>query len=172
MWAAHHGFPHRVALLLAAGVDPDGRGTRHPVLKGRTALEVALAARPRERRGRSCATAARASRSSTTAQTVEAAYMRADASVTAPPPPGLIVRAAEYGRADVVALLLERGADVNAMPGRATALHEAALRGDRALVDQLLAAGADPALHDREFGSTPAGWAEHAGHAELAERLR
>ena len=42
MWAAHSGFAHRVELLLAAGVDPDGRGTRHPILGGRTALEEAL----------------------------------------------------------------------------------------------------------------------------------
>ena len=42
MWAALEGFPRRVELLLGAGVDPDGQGTRHPVLKGRSALEVAL----------------------------------------------------------------------------------------------------------------------------------
>ena len=42
MWAALEGFPRRVALLLDNGVDPDGKGTRHPILKDRTALEVAL----------------------------------------------------------------------------------------------------------------------------------
>ena len=54
------------------------------------------------------------------------------------------------------------------MPGRATALHEAALRGDRPLVDLLLAAGADPSIRDREFNADAAGWATHAGHHDLA----
>ena len=47
-----------------------------------------------------------------------------------PPPPGLIVRAAANGRADVVALLLEHGAGVDETDGRATALHEAAFHGN------------------------------------------
>ena len=97
--------------------------------------------------------------------------MCADPSVTAPPPPGLIVRAAEHGRADAIALLLARGADVNALSHRGSALHEAALRGDRAVVDQLLAAGADPSLRDREFRADAAGWAAHAGHTDLAAFL-
>jgi ankyrin repeat protein len=171
MWAAHHGHPHRVELLVAAGVDPDGRGTRHPLLKGRTALEVALLHGHGEVAGTLREAGAREPRL-TAEERVEAAYMRADATVQAPPPPGLIVRAAEYGRADVIALLVDRGADVNAFSGRATALHEAALRGNRELVDVLLAAGADPALHDREFDATPAGWADHAGHTTLAEFLK
>jgi ankyrin repeat protein len=171
MWAALYGFAHRISLLLTAGVDPDGRGTEHPILHGRAALEVALL--------HGHADAARILRGGgarepelSTAQEVEAAYMRADASVTAPPPPGLLVRAAEHGRAEAVALLLARGADVNAMPHRATALHEAALRGDRALVDLLLAAGADPTLRDREFNADAAGWASHAGHHDLAAYIK
>jgi ankyrin repeat protein len=170
MWAALQGFPHRVELLVGAGVDPDGRGTRHPILQGRHALELALA--------HGHADVARVLRAAgatepelTDAERVEVAYMAADASVTAPPPPGLIVRAAASGNAAAVALLLERGADVNAMPGRATALHEAAFRGDRALVDLLLAAGADPTIRDREFNADAAGWASHAGHTALAARL-
>ena len=67
--------------------------------------------------------------------------------------------------------MLARGADVNAFGERGAALHEAALRNDTALAEQLVAAGADLTLCDREFGSTPAGWASFAGHAELAERL-
>ena len=90
--------------------------------------------------------------------------MAADASITDPPPPGLIARAAAQGNAAAVALLLERGADVNAFGERATALHEAAWRNDTALVDLLLAAGADRTLRDRQFGATASGWAAHAGH--------
>jgi ankyrin repeat protein len=171
MWAALQGYAHRVGLLLAAGVDPDGRGTRHPILRGRSALEVALGHGHTE-----TAAALRAAGAAepelTDAERVEAAYMAADPTVTAPPPPGLIVRAAESGAAAAVALLLERGADVNAMPGRATALHEAAVRGDRPLVDILLAAGADPTIRDREFNADAAGWAAHAGHTDLAAHLK
>ena len=39
------------------------------------------------------------------------------------------------------------------------------------LVDQLLAAGADPSLRDREFHADAAGWAAHAGHTDLAAFL-
>ena len=170
MWAAHQGFAHRVELLLAAGVDPGGSGTEHPILGGRAALEEAL------RNGHTdAARVLRAGGASEpgldAAQAIEAAYMCADPSVTAPPPPGLIVRAAEHGRADAIALLLARGADVNELSHRGSALHEAALRGDRAVVDQLLAAGADPSLRDREFRADAAGWAAHAGHTDLAAFL-
>jgi hypothetical protein len=171
MWAAYHGFWERVALLIDAGVDPDGRGTRHPILKARSALEVALLGGHSRVAVVLRAAGAREPRLDA-AQAVEAAYMRADASVTEPPPPGLIVRAAERGRGDVIALLLARGADVNAFGDRATALHEAALRGDTALVEQLLAAGADRTVRDRQFDADAAGWAEHAGHNNLAAHLR
>jgi ankyrin repeat protein len=97
--------------------------------------------------------------------------MAADATVTEPPPPGLLAHAASQGNADAVGLLLERGADVNAFGARATALHEAAWRNDTELIETLLRAGADRTLRDREFGGTPAAWAAHAGHKELAERL-
>ena len=64
--------------------------------------------------------------------------MAADPAVSDPPPPGLIARAAAQGNAAAVALLLERGADVNAFGERATALHEAAWRNDTELVEALL----------------------------------
>ena len=170
MWAALEGFPGRVTLLLEAGVDPDGQGTRHPVLKGRTALEVALLEGHTAVADALRAAGAREPELER-AQRVEAAYMAADASITDPPPPGLIARAAAQGNAAAVELLLERGADVNAFGERATALHESAWRDDTALVDLLLAAGADRTLRDRQFGATASGWAAHAGHPALAERL-
>ncbi|WP_053225858.1 ankyrin repeat domain-containing protein [Solirubrobacter soli] len=170
MWAAVEGFAHRVELLTRAGVDPDGRGTAHPILEGRGALELALAHGHTDV-VRALRAAGATEPELTEAERVEAAYMAADVSVTAPPPPGLIARAAASSKADAVALLLERGADVNAMPGRATALHEAAFRGDRAIVDLLLAAGADRTIRDREFNADAAGWASHAGHTSLATHL-
>jgi hypothetical protein len=36
----------------------------------------------------------------------------------------------------------------------------------------LLDAGADPSARDALYGSTPAGWAEHAGHQTAAAALR
>ena len=97
--------------------------------------------------------------------------MRGDAAATGSPPPALLVRAAANGHIAAVRLMLERGADVNARE-RATALHEAALRGDRDLVEMLLDHGADPSVHDAYHGATPAGWAAYAGHDALAEYLR
>ena len=43
----------------------------------------------------------------------------------------------------------------------ATALHVAAFHGHRAIVDLLLAAGADVNARDGTHGATPAGWAIH-----------
>ncbi|MEJ7597363.1 MAG: hypothetical protein WKG01_05590 [Kofleriaceae bacterium] len=37
---------------------------------------------------------------------------------------------------------------------------------------QLIARGADRALRDTEYDGTPADWAAHAGHVELAAMLR
>jgi hypothetical protein len=39
------------------------------------------------------------------------------------------------------------------------------------VAELLLELGADPARRDARFRATPAGWAEHAGHAELAAWL-
>ena len=69
--------------------------------------------------------------------------------------------------------LLARGVspDARDAPSGATALHHAAWRGLRGVVDVLLAAGADPRLRDREHDATPAEWARHAGRDDLARRL-
>ncbi len=71
----------------------------------------------------------------------------------------------------VCALLLARGADVNARQhGGWTSLHAAAQPGDRVLTKSLLAAGADAALPN-DAGETPAAIAAASGHAELAALL-
>jgi ankyrin repeat protein len=51
------------------------------------------------------------------------------------------------------------------------ALHEAAYAGDRELCELLLGLGADPTLRDTSFDATPAGWARHSHHDELAAWL-
>jgi ankyrin repeat protein len=73
---------------------------------------------------------------------------------------------------DVVAYLLERGADPN-IPGALghTALHVAAMRGWPQLTKLLLTHGADPQLEDNA-GRTPIDWAELQGHAHVQSVLR
>ncbi len=68
-------------------------------------------------------------------------------------------------------LLLGHGIEISKIVGKATALHHAAWRGNREAVEFLLAHGADRMIQDLEFRSTPAGWARHAGHTELATLL-
>lgn len=84
--------------------------------------------------------------------------------------PTAIVRAAELRRPHAVRLLVELGWDVDAR-SRGTALHEASWRGDGELVDVLLGLGADPTIRDTVFDGTPAAWAHHGGHPDLAARL-
>jgi ankyrin repeat protein len=81
------------------------------------------------------------------------------------------LNSAAAGRTEVVALLLDAGAPVDAQQhGGYTALHEAALNGNDALVDVLLAHGADVGLTDDER-RTAADHAERNGHTDLAARL-
>ena len=53
-----------------------------------------------------------------------------------------------------------------------TALHEAANRGYLEIVTLLLKHGADATVVEPRWGGTPAGWAEHDGHEEIAILLR
>lgn len=80
------------------------------------------------------------------------------------------------GQAGAAAVLLRHGArgDVLVTPGgqtARTALHEAANRGHRAIVELLLAAGADCTVVEPRWGGTAAGWAAEGGHDELAAAL-
>lgn len=86
------------------------------------------------------------------------------------------VFACVHGHIDAAQLLLEKGAQLNTIPGgfdyAGTGLHYAAFNGHRAMVEFLLAQGADRNIKDTKVDSTPAGWAEHAGHHELLDLLR
>ena len=93
--------------------------------------------------------------------------------------PALVVWAAAQGRLDAVELLVAAGFDVNAFGSNElerrrkwqTALHSAVERNDPPLVERLIELGADRDLRDRRFDGTPADWARHLGHADLADRL-
>jgi ankyrin repeat protein len=85
------------------------------------------------------------------------------------------VFAAMHGHIDAAQLLLEKGAELNTIPGgfdfAGTALHYAALNGHRAMVEFLLERGADRTVLDTKVHSTPAGWAEHSGQLEIRDLL-
>jgi ankyrin repeat protein len=86
------------------------------------------------------------------------------------------VYACMHAQIEAARLLLQHGAELNAVPGgfdyAGTGLHYAALNGQRAMVEFLLQEGADREVKDTKVGSTAAGWAEHGGHLELRDLLR
>lgn len=86
------------------------------------------------------------------------------------------VYACMHGHIVAAKLLLEKGAEINAIPGgfdfAGTGLHYAALNGHRPMVQFLLDHGADLNIKDTKVHSTPAGWAEHGGHTDLLDLLR
>jgi ankyrin repeat protein len=83
-------------------------------------------------------------------------------------------REALSGTADAAHILLEQGANPNAIGDEngATALHVAAWEGARDRIEVLLAHGADRTIVDRTHSGTPAGWADAGGHEDLVELLR
>lgn len=86
------------------------------------------------------------------------------------------VYACMHGHIDAAQLLLDKGAEINTVPGgfdyAGTGLHYAALNGHRAMVEFLLDHGADKNVLDTKVGSTAAGWAEYGEHPELLDLLR
>jgi peptide-methionine (S)-S-oxide reductase len=86
------------------------------------------------------------------------------------------VLAALKGKAEALALLLGLGVDLNApsadLFAHATPVHHAVSSGSLDAVKVLVEAGAALDRRDTVHGGTPLGWAEHAGHAEIASYLR
>jgi len=86
------------------------------------------------------------------------------------------VYACMHGHIETAKLLLDKGAQINVIPGgfdyAGTGLHYAALNGHRAMVEFLLQHGADRNIKDTKVGSTAAGWGDYGGHKELSEFLR
>ena len=76
------------------------------------------------------------------------------------------------GDLEMVKLLIERGADINAIVGpNATALNAAAWRGDETMAAWLLEYGANPDAKDFE-GKTALQRAEENGHESIAALIR
>ncbi len=86
------------------------------------------------------------------------------------------VYACMHGHVEAAKLLLDKGAEINVIPGgfdfAGTGLHYAALNGHRAMIEFLLDHGADKTVKDTKVNSTPAGWAEHGGHTDLLNLLK
>nr|MBA2626311.1 ankyrin repeat domain-containing protein [Acidimicrobiia bacterium] len=178
--AAEAGLEQRVRVLLAHGVDPDHPGT-HPLYEGRAPYEGAVL-----HGNLAIAELLAAAGADTTSvdplsrfigaclageRTVVDRARGADATLLGralEEREDLVARAAELGRPEAIRLLVGLGFDVNARR-RTTALHEAALRGNLTIVVLLVELGADPTIVDTSYDSTPRGWAEHSGHAAVAE---
>jgi len=182
MAAACHGLSDRVRRLLARGVDPEGRGSRHPIYQGRSPVQEAALSGHME--VVSLLVGAGAFWEHDAVDELLAAAMAGDRDAVgrllATDPrlreraierrPHQLVRAAEQNSYDAVALLIELGFDVNARP-RTAPLHEAAMRGNIPVIRLLLDHGADPNVHDTAYDATPAGWAGHHGQAEAQQYL-
>jgi ankyrin repeat protein len=86
------------------------------------------------------------------------------------------VYACMHGHIEVARMLLAKGAQINRIPGgfdfAGSGLHYAALNGHREMSEFLLQHGGDPNIKDEKVGSTPAGWAAHAGHLEIHDYLK
>ena len=182
-WAVWHGMAARVELLLSHGVGPDTMvGGRYDVAP-RPAYAAALTTGHPEVAELLVGYGATAELSAEDA-VLAAVFSGADVDEAMVPRavaarPGLVVWAAELGRPEAVRRAVGLGWDVDArartdvpsdQPWQ-TALHAAAGNGDAAMVELLLELGADPTPTDGRFRSTPAQWAVHADHTELAERL-
>lgn len=75
------------------------------------------------------------------------------------------------GRTDVVSLLLERGADVNAHGNyHISSLLWAAGRGNTQIVQSLISHGAKVNVGDK-YGTTALVWASRKGHTEIVDCL-
>ena len=81
--------------------------------------------------------------------------------------------AARNGHRDVVAYLLDQGADIDAKGFfGATGLHWAAINGHLETVEFLVKRGASLTIRDSRFDATPEEWAQEGGHSSIEAMLR
>lgn len=185
IWAVAMGRKARVGVLLRHGVDPNRPGSGHPSHRGLSAYETAL------RSGSSdlvdMLAAAGAEPPADQLDPVDALLadlLAGDREAARRADPALLGRArarhddavaiaVELRRAEAVQLLVAAGFNVSGAdtPDNATPLHQAAYRGDLAMVRLLVELGADVTRSDPEHHSTPRGWAEHGHHEEVARYL-
>ncbi|MFC9694273.1 ankyrin repeat domain-containing protein [Kribbella sp. NPDC056951] len=176
VFASSAGLLRRVELVLAQGIDPEGRGTEHPAFGGHRAYEFAAVqghteiaellrahgAAPLDDIHELYAAAWRGESPSVDAGLAARAVARN---------PHLVMRAAETGQTQALEPLQRLGFDVNNMAGAAP-IHRAALNGHLATVKRLVELGADPWLHDRMYDADALGWAEHNQQKAVADYLK
>jgi hypothetical protein len=85
--------------------------------------------------------------------------------------------ASQFGRVEIVRMLLDAGVDPNRFNpvgghSHSTPLHQAALAGHLDVVRFLVERGARTDIEDILYHSTPLGWAEHGGKADIVEYLQ
>lgn len=173
--AATKGFTERVELLLRHGADPTGVN----FYDGRTHYENALLNGFREiadmlvRAGAEPAELSPENRFRAACMSGDEAAARA-ALVDTPDSlndTGALTAAASLGNVAALRCMLNLGADPNAAAeDGTTALHQAAWHDQRAAAELLIEHGARP-LRDANHESTPAGWADHAGHPAMRDYL-
>lgn len=173
--AARRGFVDRARLLLAHGADPD-YGSIHRVIRGKSPYRDAV-----ERGHGDIAELLTDAGANTdgvdeidriVGRCMSGALLTDDeATLARQRRPDLVLAAVELDKPiEVVRRLVALGWDVNIKQSR-TALHIAALRGDFAAAQALVALGANPSVTDDDYQSTPAGWAAHFGHDAVRDYL-
>lgn len=175
VFASSEGLPHRVELMLAQGIDPDGRGTEHPAFCDHRAYELATAAGHTEIAEllREHGAAPLDDVHELYAAVLQGRPFEADQELAARAVkrnPYVPIRAAELGRTQAMRPLKELGFDLNVL-GRTTPLHEAAFHGHLATVKELISLGADPTTRDPAYDGTPRSWAEHNHQQEVVDYL-
>ena len=85
--------------------------------------------------------------------------------------------AAQHGRAEIAALLLDAGEDPNRYNlkgnhNHTTPLHQAVWSGHEAVVRLLVERGARLDIKDTIYDATPLGWATYGGRSAIADYLR
>lgn len=88
-----------------------------------------------------------------------------------------VALAAQYGRTDILQMLLNAGEDPNrfnpiGLHSHSTPLHQAAYQGHEATVRLLLHHGAAVEVRDILYQATPLEWARHSGQKAIAELLQ
>ncbi|MGW7681177.1 ankyrin repeat domain-containing protein [Kribbella sp. NPDC054772] len=176
VFASSAGLLHRVELVLAQGIDPDERGTKHPGFGGHRAYELAAVQGHTE-----IAELLRAHGAAPLDDVHEvlAAAFRGETPVVTPElaartvarNPYLPIRAAEIGRTEAMEPLRNLGFDLNVMYGSAP-IHRAAINGHLDTVRRLIELGADPELRDPSYNGNALSWAEHNHQQAVADYLR
>ncbi|HZD51410.1 MAG TPA: ankyrin repeat domain-containing protein, partial [Woeseiaceae bacterium] len=175
--AVRAGLIDRVRLLLAHGADASGRDRRYThrtyvsnaVLSGHGNVLDLLVAHGAPRPGLSMEDRFRMAVVGGEADEAKR-LMFEDPGLSRQP--DLLVQLAQTNRPDAARLLLDLGADPNAMAtdGRG-ALHEAAWAGHREMIELLLDRGARLDVRSRAHGGTPVGYAHHAGRSAVRDFL-